>query len=70
MYAMVSFYKGCLMFIAAVLAVLGSVSMLIFIFGLMLVSPESIQYRYLFIGTFLLAGSGWLLYLAYKSKPY
>jgi len=70
MYSMISFYPGCLMFIAAVPAILGGLSKLIFIFGLLIVLPASIQYRHLFIGTFLLAGSGRLLYPAYKSKPY
>ena len=70
MYSMISFYKGCLMFIAAVLAVLGGLATFIFIIGLLLVRPESLPYWYLFIGTLLLAGSGSLLYLAYKSKPY
>ncbi|HEX8635185.1 MAG TPA: hypothetical protein VF703_13640 [Pyrinomonadaceae bacterium] len=65
-----SFYKGCLMFIAAVLGILGGLSMFIFLFGLLIISPASIQYWHLLIGTFLLAGSGWFLYLAYTSKPY
>lgn len=41
MYTMISFYKGCLMYIAAVLGVLGGLSMSIFMFALLLTSRQS-----------------------------
>jgi hypothetical protein len=41
MYTMDSFYKGCLMYIAAVLGLLGSLSMLVFLAGLLIRSQQS-----------------------------